>query len=663
MSVINTNFKSLITQNNLTVNNRALSQAMEELSTGKRINSASDDAAGLAISNKMTAQIRGLNQSVRNANDGISMIQTAEGALKEVTNMLQRMRELAVQSANDTNTSSDRFALDLEYQQLGREISRIATNTQWNAMNILNNTEVGQAGTAHDVGEGTRNVKFQVGANPNQVINIGLKDFSYNLGMNATQSESKFSLGNMSGMQDFQLKLDGQTINFSASRKIGYNDSGDALLDNLGNSVKVMTEEELVDFTTQMKKAITDTEGFSNVSVTRVGQDIYVSDAEGRAIGSLSAADPAEVSSIATWTSGTSVTSLALTNMAGKKNFSLDVNGKSVDFSIGTAVVGNTATAAESTAIATALNTALTAEFGADVYTATSTGAGNLTITAGFIGFGYNEMYTDGNGNSIVDPAVAITNGPADDPATADTVVTFKESSIYNTTNNTLVSDSFEMNVGGQWIGLSIDPALTPTDSTNISNIQAEFKSGIQGALDSVYGKNNFAVTNTGWAFTIKSQIHFLTGDLTGQTGAAIVDSAGNPRVNTSVIAAGVEAVSGLDPSGNANSVFSGSARLNDTNLKTQASSNVAADRLDNAMANVDKELATFGAVINRLTYAADNLTTTSQNTSFSRSRILDTDYAAATTELARTQIIQQAGMAMLAQANQQPQTVLSLLQ
>ena len=109
--------------------------------------------------------------------------------------MLQRMRELAVQSATDTNTSSDRFALDLEYQQLGREISRIATNTQWNAMNILNNTEVGVAGTSSDVGSGVRNVKFQVGANPNQVINIGLKDFSYNLGVPAVASETKFTLG------------------------------------------------------------------------------------------------------------------------------------------------------------------------------------------------------------------------------------------------------------------------------------------------------------------------------------------------------------------------------------------------------------------------------------------------------------------------------------
>jgi flagellin-like hook-associated protein FlgL len=270
MSVINTNFKSLITQNNLTVNNRNLSEAMEKLSTGKRINSASDDAAGLAISNKMTAQIRGLNQSVRNANDGISLVQTAEGALTEVTNMLQRMRELAVQSATDTNTSTDRFALDLEYQQLAREISRIATNTQWNAMNILNNTEVGVAGTSADVGSGVRNVKFQVGANPNQVINIGLKDFSYGVAVGTTPSESSFVLGDLSGKQDFSFTIGSKNFSFSTTRAI----AGSA-----------MTEEELVDFETQMNKAITDTSGFANVAVSRVGGTIFVRDQEGRAIG------------------------------------------------------------------------------------------------------------------------------------------------------------------------------------------------------------------------------------------------------------------------------------------------------------------------------------------------------------------------------------------
>jgi flagellin len=155
MSVINTNVKSIVAQNAMSVNNRSMSKAMEQLSTGKRINSAADDAAGLAIANKMTAQIRGLNQAVRNANDGISMIQTAEGATKEVTNMLQRMRELAVQAANDTNTSADRSALTAETTQLAEEITRIAENTTWNGMKLLDGSQFSASTSA----------SFMVGAN------------------------------------------------------------------------------------------------------------------------------------------------------------------------------------------------------------------------------------------------------------------------------------------------------------------------------------------------------------------------------------------------------------------------------------------------------------------------------------------------------------------
>lgn len=133
MSVINTNVPSLKTQMAMAVNSRGLQNAMEQLSTGRRINSAADDAAGLAISQGMTAQIRGLNQAVRNANDGISMLQTAEGATNEIGNILQRMRELAVQSANDTyNDDVDRAAMDTEFQSLSEEINRIATVTTWN---------------------------------------------------------------------------------------------------------------------------------------------------------------------------------------------------------------------------------------------------------------------------------------------------------------------------------------------------------------------------------------------------------------------------------------------------------------------------------------------------------------------------------------------------
>jgi flagellin len=158
MSVINTNVKSLVAQNALTVNNRSLSKVMEQLSTGKRINSAADDAAGLAISDKMTAQIRGLNQAVRNANDGISMLQTAEGATQEVTNMLQRMRELAVQASNDTYSSADRSALQLENDALAAEITRISSNTQWNNMYVFATSASAAVGTSGLV-------QFQVGVN------------------------------------------------------------------------------------------------------------------------------------------------------------------------------------------------------------------------------------------------------------------------------------------------------------------------------------------------------------------------------------------------------------------------------------------------------------------------------------------------------------------
>jgi len=137
MPVINTNTAALNAQNVLKINSRAMGTAMEQLSTGTRVNSAKDDAAGLAIGQTMTAQIRGLNQAVRNANDGINLLQTAEGAMVEQTNMLQRMRELAVQSVNATNSDSQRAYLNTEFTELASQISDIGTQTKWNTTTVL----------------------------------------------------------------------------------------------------------------------------------------------------------------------------------------------------------------------------------------------------------------------------------------------------------------------------------------------------------------------------------------------------------------------------------------------------------------------------------------------------------------------------------------------
>ena len=165
MTTINTNVSSLIAKSAIGQNERAMSQAMTRLSTGSRINSARDDAAGLAISERMSSQISGLNMAARNANDAISLLQTAEGATKEISSMLGRMRELGVQAASGTYTTSDREALDLEFGALMTEIERIATDTEWNGTAIMTGSYA------------TTGLKIQVGTDASQTMEVKIDDW------------------------------------------------------------------------------------------------------------------------------------------------------------------------------------------------------------------------------------------------------------------------------------------------------------------------------------------------------------------------------------------------------------------------------------------------------------------------------------------------------
>ena len=173
MPVINTNVNALFAQTALRVNNRNLSSAMEQLSTGSRINSAKDDAAGVSIASTMTAQIRGLGQAVKNANDGISLLQTAEGAMVEQTNMLQRMRELAVQASTDTLSSTQKGYLQDEFAALADQIDKIGSQTQWNGMTILDGKK-----TDYAIG---------VGSNGTETVTVSIADMS-SLKLNTTNA-------------------------------------------------------------------------------------------------------------------------------------------------------------------------------------------------------------------------------------------------------------------------------------------------------------------------------------------------------------------------------------------------------------------------------------------------------------------------------------------
>ncbi|MEO5346178.1 MAG: flagellin FliC [Magnetococcus sp. YQC-9] len=224
---INTNVASLTAQRNLERSTGALGQTFARLSSGLRINSAKDDAAGLAISNRMTSQIRGLNQAIRNANDGISLSQVAEGALLETGNSLQRIRELAVQAANGTNTPADRADLQKEVSQLLSEIQRVADQVQFNNTKILDGT--------YNSGQ-----QFQIGANANQTITVSIKAATFAALFGAAAS---VNIGTVSGANSALVQVTNALDSVSGIRaNLGaIQNRFEAVIANLSNVVENMS--------------------------------------------------------------------------------------------------------------------------------------------------------------------------------------------------------------------------------------------------------------------------------------------------------------------------------------------------------------------------------------------------------------------------------------
>lgn len=512
--VINTNVLSLNAQRNLSTSQASLATALQRLSSGLRINSAKDDAAGLAISERFTTQIRGLNQAIRNANDGISLAQTAEGALGEITNNLQRIRELAVQSANATNSASDRSALDAEVQQRLAEIDRVAQQTSFNNQKILD----GSFG----------NAVFQVGANVGDTIGVAL-----------TTSSRTTAIGKTA---DY---VNGTTA-FSSSTALGAQGSGVVAGTALGAGATTI------------------------------------------AVGSGSAVSI----------------------------------GASTDLSSGTGNAGRTAGSAYSKvqAINAAGVTGLTATADTTVTTAFS----NVTTT----NTGYSLSI---NGQAIYSSYAASTAGALDGSAVV--------SAINANASVTGVTASFDSTTSRV--------TLNAVDGRNIAISQtttAETGTGL-GALA---GTNNAANTTTG-------------GVATATSGTAVTATYGGTiRLTASeqIVVGGTPANIGYT----AASLALGASALNTVSVTSAANANTAIGRIDAALTSVNSLRSNFGAIQNRFESTIANLSTVNENLTASRSRIRDADFASETAALTRAQILQQAGVAILAQANAVPQNVLGLL-
>lgn len=538
--VINTNVPSLNAQRNLATSSASLTTSLQRLSSGLRINSAKDDAAGLAISERFTSQIRGMDQAKRNANDGVSLAQTGEGALGQMGDILQRVRELAVQSANATNTTNDRLAINSEVTQLVSELDRFATSTEFNGQKLFDGSFTAAT--------------YQVGANTNQTITANTANLR-------TNQYGTYQMG-------------------------------------VGNGTGNLVTTNSVSGATAVTAGATGTVNVNGATVT--------------ASGSFSI-------------NGSSI-SVSGTDMA-----------KDIANKINAAGTGVTATAR------TEVNLAL--------------GSGTYSLTAAsksstFESVSFNVSDLDNNGKIEADEysqAIQAFNAKSSKTGITAELSTFQDST--KTTQYALKLVAAD----GSNIALSNDPSnvsgfggsVTKWDmNTSASSGSIQFmQSGAAGALSTS---------------TAGSGVVTFGGQI-------VLNSASSYSVSTSgaSFASGVMAVGGTSTT---TSLASGAAyastlkTVEKLDISTVGGANQALRIVDDALSTVNDQRAKFGALQSRFSATINNLATTSENMSAARSRIRDADFASETASLTRAQVLQQAGTAMLGQANALPNQVLSLL-
>jgi flagellin len=605
--VINTNVASLNAQRNLTTSQGQLATALQRLSSGLRINSAKDDAAGLAISERFTTQIRGLNQAVRNANDGISLAQTAEGALSEYGTALQRVRELAIQSANSTNSASDRQALNAESTQLLAELNRLAQTTQFNGQNILD----GSFSTA----------QFQVGANANQTISFGIQGATTNL-LGAYQATG-------TAVTNAAFDGDGFTINGV----------------EIGVSAPTSANGVTGDSATAKATAINSKSNLTGVTAT--------------AASSVQGSAPIARASLA---SGTlTINTVAIGAVAS--DISAVTQGRNAATAIN-AVTNQTGVIAEANASTGALT--LRSVDGRNITLGASTAnaanaqaiqnATGLDISAGANATGFETAtftFVDANTNAAT--GITTANGGGDTVTVGGRTYQFTIDGVVGAGN---VAVTTAAAVDEMVAAAALRTAINNEFAAGRTNVQA-------GAI----AGQTFAVTSTslGTGTLNISETSTNAGAITdagASGGTAAADGNGNTTRGTLTLSSAASfTVGGGDVGrGGLTTASPALSRLEAVNISTVEGANAAIAVLDGALSQVTSIRADLGAVQNRFSSTVANLQATSENLSAARSRILDADFAQETASLTRAQILQQAGTAILAQANAIPQNVLSLL-
>lgn len=702
MSVINTNLKALVAQESMRSSDLKLSAAMERLSTGSRINSAKDDAAGLAISNRMTSQIRGMAKAIQNTNDAISMTQTAEGAYKGVNDILARMRELSVQSATGTMNDNDRSSIQLEVAQLKSQIDDIATKTNHNNIKLLDGS--------------AQKVVIQTGTNQGDTINLNFasartKDIG--VGTRATLASAGgqyVAATSFDALEDSAMYLNGVAI--GASQALSDNGS------TVAASASAISKAAAINAKSDLSGV------YAKVDTNVVS-----------GTGGMTATAETGTITINGVTTDSFSTSAASTSLSRKATVTA-INAKSeqtgvVAIDTEDDTLGVTLQAADGRNIDIAFTTLTAAATGVRD-TGTFVGSYNLfTLDSRAIDVSFQT------GDQNVEAFSGLRNGSyASDTALYNTykrATAAEATAPSDTTTGTLSNDSLIIN--GVAIGQALATDDTASDTTSASSTREASAIAISAAINrktDLTGVTASASPNVirGEGFTAGTSADVYLNGVTFTANAvtrnAVIDSFNDVSDRTGVVASawgeGIElrAVDGRNisigsataanigltgigigsaagsatavtyysqvtmQSDNKFTVKSGNAgipnlellgfrqgtfggadnglKINQVDVSTVSGANQAIVAIDAAIETISKSQANSGALNNRMDYIVANLSEASQNMSASRSRILDTDYASETSSLAKQQIISQAATAMLAQANQQPQSVLSLL-
>ncbi|MBB5213346.1 flagellin [Parapusillimonas granuli] len=721
MSVINTNYLAQVSQNNLQKSQGALGTAIERLSSGLRINSAKDDAAGQAIANRFTANIKGLNQASRNANDGISIAQTTEGALNEINNNLQRIRELSVQAANGSNSDTDLASIQAEITQRLEEIDRVSQQTQFNGKKVLS----AEAGT----------LKVQVGSRDSEMIEINLREIS-----SSTLKLGSLDVTNMIKSDDLTKLSSGtvaEKLSFGAVTTTGALPVGakttaiaaDEVYD-LSSTVTVVSNVDIsatatADAKTAAGAAYAGTnaeirsyvqDGITKYALVSDSTDMANADVRGLTLDLANgtfAVDAADLTGVDQTAARAAVTTIAdsdtvtvaiETNYAVKASdnnyyalFENPVNGEFIwDSGAGNvnALVGATPTKSASSPVmsagavvtdvdATGMSAAPTFS-DTTLYLRTDVAAGNQALGDDVVGE-YAIKGDDGLYYVVdIDPS-------SSDEATA----TFKV-----TVSNTVISSSNLDTAGATGIrmGKTTPPQADGNDIANHnvasnptgSNTQV-FRSADGTSFAIKASDNNYysaTITKNG---AVADVVFDLSNKVDGTGYTAQTQWASGDTINVSYEDSDGNAIAANklftyeDDKGATHTVMNrgtnevpeyvyvtaGTADASGVSTvtvnKDTSGAEVAATvdplaMLDRALQNVDNLRSELGAVQNRFQSTIANLSNTVTNLSAARSRIEDADYAVEVSNMTRAQILQQAGTSVLAQANQVPQTVLSLL-